>query len=440
MPNQAQSSNFKVLIFGFWILFGFYQGSVALGATPDELRQSIEERSKGLQAINDQIRNTQKQLDETQTQKNTLFRSLKKIDYTISQLNLSIKSGQITVEKYGLELQSLQYDIDKLKNEIEIKRLEITKLFKELYQKSRETLLVTFLKNRSLAQAISENQNIANLNNGLSTELGELKELRLQLDENFHSVSAKKVGIERENLNLRNRKNIVETTKSDRQSILSQTKNQEKLYASLIDSLAKKQADISAEIETIEKELRSKIDPSLLPIPRPGVLAMPVSGILSQNYGYTAFAKYGYKGRFHNGVDFAAPTGTEVRVADSGTVIATGNQDQFCYRGAYGKFIVVQHENNLTTLYAHRLPGEVGEKKRQENNLTTLYAHLSGQAVKKGDIVNRGQLIGYVGSTGYATGPHLHLTVYAGPTFYMGASRVCGPMPFGGDLDPSKYL
>ena len=418
MPNQAQSSNFKVLIFGFWILFGFYQGSVALGATPDELRQSIEEKSKGLQAINDQIRNTQKQLDETQTQKNSLQKELKKIDYTISQLNLSIKSGQITVEKYGLELQSLQYDIDKLKNEIETKRLAITKLLQELYQKSRETLLVTFLKNRSLAQAISENQNIANLNNGLSTELGELKELRLQLDENFHSVSAKKEGIERENLNLRNRKNIVETTKSDRQSILSQTKNQEKLYASLIDSLAKKQADISAEIETIEKELRSKIDPSLLPIPRPGVLAMPVSGILSQNYGYTAFAKYGYKGRFHNGVDFAAPTGTEVRVADSGTVIATGNQDQFCYRGAYGKFIVVQHENNLTTLYAH----------------------LSGQAVKKGDIVNRGQLIGYVGSTGYATGPHLHLTVYAGPTFYMGASRVCGPMPFGGDLDPSKYL
>src|SRR3990172_7842007 len=83
-------------------------------------------------------------------------------------------------------------------------------------------------------------------------------------------------------------------------------------------------ASISAEIEAIEKELRSKIDPSLLPIPRPGVLAMPVSGILSQNYGYTAFAKYGYKGRFHNGVDFAAPTGTEVRVADSGTVIATG--------------------------------------------------------------------------------------------------------------------
>ncbi len=399
-------------------MLGFSQPPLVLGATPDELRQSIEEKSKSLQNINDQIRNTQQQLNETQTQKNSLQKELKKIDYNISQLNLNIKSGQITVEKYGLELQSLQYEIEKLKSEIETKRLAITKLLQELYQKSRETLLVTFLKNRSLAQAIVENQNIANLNSGLSTELGELKELRTQLDENYSSVSAKKKGIEQENLNLRNRKNIVETTKSDRQNILSQTKNQEKLYASLIDSLAKRQAEISSEIEAVEKELRSKIDPSLLPIPRPGVLAVPTKGIVSQNYGYTAFAKYGYKGQFHNGIDFAAPIGAEVRAADSGTVIAVGNQDQFCYRGAYGKFIVIRHENNLTTLYAH----------------------LSKQIVQKGDIVNRGQLIGYVGSTGYATGPHLHLTVYAGPTFYMGASKVCGPMPFGGDLDPSKYL
>ena len=399
-------------------MLGFSQPPLVLGATPDELRQSIEEKSKSLQNINDQIRNTQQQLNETQTQKNSLQKELKKIDYNISQLNLNIKSGQITVEKYGLELQSLQYEIEKLKSEIETKRLAITKLLQELYQKSRETPLVTFLKNRSLAQAIVENQNIANLNSGLSTELGELKELRTQLDENYSSVSAKKKGIEQENLNLRNRKNIVETTKSDRQNILSQTKNQEKLYASLIDSLAKRQAEISSDIEAVEKELRSKIDPSLLPIPRPGVLAVPTKGIVSQNYGYTAFAKYGYKGQFHNGIDFAAPIGAEVRAADSGTVIAVGNQDQFCYRGAYGKFIVIRHENNLTTLYAH----------------------LSKQIVQKGDIVNRGQLIGYVGSTGYATGPHLHLTVYAGPTFYMGASKVCGPMPFGGDLDPSKYL
>jgi murein DD-endopeptidase MepM/ murein hydrolase activator NlpD len=104
--------------------------------------------------------------------------------------------------------------------------------------------------------------------------------------------------------------------------------------------------------------------------------------------------------------------------ADSGTVVATGDQDKYCYRGAYGRFIVIQHANGLTTLYAH----------------------LSKIAVSKGDTVSRGQTIGYVGSTGYATGPHLHFTVFSSPTFSMGGSKTCGPMPHGGDLNPLNYL
>jgi murein DD-endopeptidase MepM/ murein hydrolase activator NlpD len=74
------------------------------------------------------------------------------------------------------------------------------------------------------------------------------------------------------------------------------------------------------------------------------------------------------------------------------------------------------------------------------NNLTTLYGHFSRLLVQKGDTVTRGQIIGYSGETGFATGPHLHFTVYAQSTFYMGQSKTCGPMPYGGDLNPTGYL
>jgi murein DD-endopeptidase MepM/ murein hydrolase activator NlpD len=139
---------------------------------------------------------------------------------------------------------------------------------------------------------------------------------------------------------------------------------------------------------------------------------------MTQGYGATAFAKNGYQGHWHNGVDLAASIGTPVLAAEDGEVVATGNQDAYCYRGAYGKFIVIKHNDNLVTLYGH----------------------LSKQIVVKGDVVKRGQVIGYSGMTGYATGPHLHFTVFAGPTFYMGPSKVCGPMPYGGDLNPLSYL
>lgn len=86
--------------------------------------------------------------------------------------------------------------------------------------------------------------------------------------------------------------------------------------------------------------------------------------------------------RAHTGVDFAAPSGTRVIAAADGTVVSAGS------RGGYGNAIEVRHGGSITTLYAH----------------------LSGFAkgVRAGARVRQGEPIGYVGATGYATGPHLH--------------------------------
>lgn len=405
---------FLLLAIGYWLL-----SSAPVGAsTADDLRKAIEEKAKGLLEINSQIQATQKQLEQTQGQQKTLSKEIKTFDYNINQLNLNIKSSQINIEKLGLELQEVQLDINQINDSIGNRKLTLVKLLRELYEKDSEGSLIVLLKNKSLADSLLESETISALNQGISSEVADLTELNKQLNARFQTTSSKKKNIEVENSNLKNRKGIVEDQKKERATLLNQTKNQEKLFASLLSDLDKKQAEISVEIEKIEEELRSKIDPSILPIPRPGVLALPTKGIFTQDYGRTSFARNGYRGQFHNGVDIGAPIGTEIVAAENGTVVASGDQDRFCNRGAYGKFIVIKHENNLTTLYAH----------------------LSKIGVSVGATVSRGDVIGYVGRTGYATGPHLHLTVYAGPTFYMGASRTCGPMPLGGYLDPMDYL
>jgi len=86
--------------------------------------------------------------------------------------------------------------------------------------------------------------------------------------------------------------------------------------------------------------------------------------------------------RAHTGVDFAAPSGTRVIAAADGTVVSAGPH------GGYGNAIEVRHGGSITTLYGH----------------------LSGFAkgVRAGARVRQGEPIGYVGATGYATGPHLH--------------------------------
>jgi len=360
-------------------------------------------------------------LQEVSESNSSLAKELRTIDYNINQLNLSIKGNKLTLEKLSLEIDSLRNDIKTTQESLKNKKESVAKLFVELQQKDRENTLTLFLRSKSLAEGLNEARTIAIFNQTLSQNIGQLQSLQFQLSKQLDEEERKKTNKETEKTNLINRQYIVQDQKEEKKKILVVTKNQEKIYQEELEELVKKQQDIADEIEKIDFELRSKIDPTILPPKTPGILGLPImDGRISQVYGKTAFARYGYKGKFHNGIDFAMPIGTPIFAAEKGIVEMVDDQDKYrgCNRGAYGKYIVIRHENNLMTLYAH----------------------LSRYVVKKDDKVERGSLIGYVGKTGYATGPHLHLTVYAGPTFYMGVSRTCGPMPYGGDLNPAQYL
>ena len=112
------------------------------------------------------------------------------------------------------------------------------------------------------------------------------------------------------------------------------------------------------------------------------MFTMPAVGPTSGTYGTIRYYN-GKKGNYHNGHDIAAEIGTPVYAPSSGVVMLTGN---FYYNG---KFIMVNHGNNLISIFLH----------------------LDEIAVKKDDILEKGQVIGAIGSTGLSTGPHLHWSV-----------------------------
>lgn len=410
---------------GLAVLAGSFFVSVMLSihgakaATPDELRRAIESRSDELQKISAQIQTAQRELGATGEKGRTLNREIKRTDYQISQLNLQIRSGEIRREKLLLEIQALEYAIEENLEAMARKRMAIGEFLRALHERERAHLLLTLLERASLSESVLETQSLSDLGDELTRELTALAELKVSVEEQLAETNEKKQAVEAEARALKNRKTITEAEKQDREQLLRITKNQEKLFQQQLRDLEKEQTAIVEEIEGIEKELRSQIAEPSLPHARPGVLAWPAGGgVVSQGYGSTAFALKSYRGKHHNGIDIAAPVGTEVYAAEAGRVLAVGNQDRFCPRGAYGKFIVIEHENGLTTLYGH----------------------LSRQVVNVGEAVARGKLIGYVGRSGWATGPHVHFTVWSTPTYTLRSSRTCGPMPVGGDIDPQQYL
>ena len=388
---------------------------VASGASPEELRQSIDEKTKELEQITSEVKQKQAQLDQISEEKRTLNSDVKQMDYSISQLNLSIRSSEISIEKMQLELELFQGKRVETEGSIDIQKEAIARVLREIQQKDGEGVMYVLLRGDSLADGLFEIQSLQDLQNNLSLNVSTLTELHNELKQNIDVTTATKDGLEVENTNFKNRKVIVSDKKTEKNTLLSSTKNKESAYQKQLDELENKQAAIGKEIDELETNLRASFDPNVLPFKRSGVLAYPVlNPVVTQEYGATAFAQRAYKTKFHNGIDFKATIGDPIIAADNGSIMAVGDNG----RVQYGKYVVVKHDNNLATLYAH----------------------LSRVVVSKRDYVKVGQIIGYAGNTGYVTGPHLHFGVYWAPSITLQSFSGAGMVPVGVTINPEDYL
>jgi murein DD-endopeptidase MepM/ murein hydrolase activator NlpD len=144
--------------------------------------------------------------------------------------------------------------------------------------------------------------------------------------------------------------------------------------------------ELFASWEELDKGGRADANGLITPAPRTNVSVpsrMPVEGVrLTSSYGMRDHPILRQR-RQHNGVDLAAEHGTPVYAT------ADGRVGKALYWGSYGNYVQIEHGGQLQTRYAH----------------------LSSYTVNSGDQVRKGQLIGYIGSTGRSTGPHLHYEV-----------------------------
>ena len=151
-----------------------------------------------------------------------------------------------------------------------------------------------------------------------------------------------------------------------------------------LDAESEAPAEIQAEIAQKQKQLEEQRRQNNITIDSETSYLWPLPGYyrLSSLFGYRIHPITG-EAHSHTGIDIPAPGNTPILACKSGQVVTSA------YHYSYGNYVVIDHGNGNSTLYAH----------------------MSSRAVSEGDMVTQGQTIGYVGTTGSSTGNHLHLEV-----------------------------
>jgi murein DD-endopeptidase MepM/ murein hydrolase activator NlpD len=345
-------------------------------------------RAQGSTSIQD-LQQQQQQLEQQRSRINQQQEQLERLQNAAEDRLEGIQGNiQTTSEKIVYNEQQLAIANQRLKElQADLAKAE------KAYQDSQ---FATVARLRFLQrQKNSEGWAVLLQSENLNEFLDRRRQLKLvyQADRKIlNKLKAEADELERRRRNIEEQKNEVALLTQQLQAQKSEFQAQAQTQQTLINRL---QADRRA-LEVAENQLEQDSanltqliqqrvaaqDGSGIVVRGTGQFSYPSDGRLTSGFGYRIHPILGYR-RFHAGVDFGASHGSPIRAADSGTVIFAG-----WYRG-YGRTVIIDHGGNLTTLYGHASQLNVSE----------------GQAVQ------RGQTIAAVGSTGLATGPHLHFEV-----------------------------
>lgn len=410
------------LIFSTNIVFGI--GSIS------ELQSKINARNSDIQNLLKEIDNYQKQITALNEQASSLSVTIKSLDLTQKKLAADISVTESKIDAKNLEIEQMNNEIGDKEDSIVDDRRVISQSFSIINQNEDKTLIEILLSSQSISDTFNSIDQINAIEGEIIKRIEDLKSAKAKIEVNKTISEKAKSELLALNKDLKEQRQIVLETQNEKNKILKETKQSESAYQTMLSQKQKLKDSFEKELVDYEAQLKIAIDLSKLPDTGKSILSYPLDKIrITQYFGNTPFATANpqvYNGAGHTGIDFAASIGTPVKSAAGGIVIGTGNTDavKTCY--SYGKWVMIKHENGLSTLYAH----------------------LSTISVVFGDTVGTGDRIGYSGNTGYTTGPHLHFGVYASQGVQIKAltsSKNCRNviMPiasFNAYLNPLSYL
>ena len=336
-----------------------------------QIKKEREEANKKIEEVKKQEQAYLKQVNEVETQ---LLSSLSQLD----DLNIRLAEAKSDIDKTTIELVLKEQDLNKIEDELDGKIAILNKRVASIYKNKGSSILEILLKAEDFIEFISRLK-LMNLIAQQDAEI--IKEIK---DKRTSNLTIKKAILD---LREKQKDRQAEVAKLVSQAEEKQAEV-EGIYNEKANLLSNTRANKNAliymqkDLEIREAEI-TRILESYKYGNAPGDKFMwPAAGRIASGFGMRRHPILGTM-RMHTGIDIVAPNGALVKAADGGQIIQAG------YDGGYGYSIVVYHGGGFATVYGH----------------------LSRILVAVGQNVSRGEVIGLVGATGWATGPHLHFEV-----------------------------
>jgi murein DD-endopeptidase MepM/ murein hydrolase activator NlpD len=338
----------------------------------DELEQSQEQ----LQDINRQIQQQRLEVYNRTQQAKT-------VTGEISALEQNTAAIERELYQLALDIERLDGQIIEADKEITIKTEEMNRDIEFLaqrlcfvYEQGDVDYLAVLLEAASMRDFLTRYDLINTIIENDKKIIAQVAAEKAALDEEKAQLEVKQNELEyRKSVQLI-KKEELESTKNQRQAALAAINQDKGRYEQALNELEAESRQLEQVIRSIQRQNQGIVGGT-------GSFIYPTDARnITSPYGmrYHPILK---QNKLHTGTDFGAGMGANMYAADSGTVIFAG------WNNAYGQTIIIDHGNDISTLYAHQ----------------------SQLLVKNGDYVNQGDIIGKVGSTGWSTGPHAHFEI-----------------------------
>lgn len=375
-------------------------------ATSSELEQSIKEKESAITEAQEQkkqlqstMSDIQAMVDSLESSKNDLEAYVKQLDGNLAQIQSKINELKSMISEKEEEIRETQKQLEEAIEREEQQYAAMKVRIQYSYERGSSNYIEMLLASKSFGEFLNNANYMEQMNEYDQRQLEEYQK-------NRELVETCKKALEEEQEVLEQAKAEVEKEEAGLETLISQKEQQITAFQGDISNkeaaIKEYEADIAAQNSTIAA-LEAAERKQLEELNKPkvtydgGMFQFPLTSYkrISDEYGYRIHPTLGVK-KFHNGVDFAAASGTPILAAYDGTVVGAA------YNSSMGNYVMLNHGDGLYTIYMHA----------------------SSLNVSQGQTVTKGQQIAAVGSTGRSTGPHLHFSVrlngeYVNPWNYL---------------------